>query len=64
MKLFRVSTTKWDEYYVLAKDYNEARDKTIEYLKHSVKLFDRDKSLVVTEDSINEIRLLTDEIIR
>lgn len=66
MKLYKVLTTRYDDYYVEARDFNEARDKVIGHVRASEVLTKRGdlNTLIINEDSISEIRLLTDELIK
>lgn len=66
MNLYQVRTGKdWTYKYVLARDWNEASAKVMEYLIGGVSIIDTDGSIKLKEEvEIKEIILLTSEIIR
>ncbi len=71
MKLFKVSTRKYKDYYVIATDYNDAISKAKEYreaMALDVKI-DNDGSLQIPmneieDDELCRVELLTEEIIK
>lgn len=67
MKLFEVQIDyPYKRLYVIARDFNEARDKAMEYMRAPAKLLDSDGSLNMQtkETTVENIKLLTDELIR
>lgn len=68
MKIFKVKTNNWKEYFVAANNFEEAADKTLNFLVEETKekpLIDSDGSLYnITIPSITGVDLLTDKLIR
>jgi len=71
MKLFKVTSKKYKEFYVIADDYNSAMNKATEYRKNNSLdvSIDNDGSLVIAEHEIKEdelykVELLTEDIIK
>lgn len=67
MKLFEVQIDyPYRRLYVLAGDFNDARDKALLYFNTPKKLFDSDGSLRTSEQEtiVEGVKLLTDEVIR
>jgi tRNA isopentenyl-2-thiomethyl-A-37 hydroxylase MiaE len=68
MKLFKVSTKRYQDYYVLANNYDSAVEKVQNYKEKEVKcLIGSDGSLNIPCDDekiINRVELLTDSLIK
>jgi hypothetical protein len=68
MKLFEVQIDyPYKRLFVIANDFNDARDKALNYHHTPRKLFDYDGSLRTQEEHetvVENIKMLTDEIIR
>jgi hypothetical protein len=67
MKLFEVQIDfPYKRLYVIAGDFNDARDKALKYYNTPTRLFDADGSLRTgqQETIVEGVKLLTDEVIR
>lgn len=65
MTLFAVRTVGYNTHYVIAKDFNDAKNKVVAYMAAPSKLITEDGSLNRGEsDPIKYIEQITDELIR